>query len=255
MMAVTLIAGLILLLTVLGLPAFAIGAASWTAAYMARAPYQSAWQSAARLANWLPAAGAVAAMAIFGARGFDPEDQRRLVELIVPLALAISAAFALAPASEPLELLLACPRPAWWLLAERLLLLVVPFALIAMAGALLLGDAILTVRWISPALLLSGIAVYVTQRTRLAVFGALLTIVIWVVMVFLGDVLLPGIPVMEPLHLVHPFLWLFHPYLTPEQVDPAAYLANRIAVGSLGVALLAMAMQQTRNSASMLGIN
>lgn len=242
---------------VVGLPAFAAGAAGGLAAHMLRAPYQSAWGSALRLTNWLPAAGAVAGLAIFGARGFDPEDQRRLVELVVPLTLAISAAFALAPASEPLEVLLACPRPAWWLLAERLLVLVVPFALVAVGGVILTNDATPTglLRWISPALLLSGIAVYVTQRTRLAVFGALLTVVIWVMMVFMGDALLPGLPVSEPLHLIHPFLWLFHPYLTPEQVDSAAYLANRLAVGGLGVALLVMALRQTRDSAAMLGIN
>lgn len=107
--------------------------------------------------------------------------------------------------------------------------------------------------WAAPALLLTGAAVYVTLRSRLALFGALLTILMWFVLVFMGDALLPGAPVNEPLHLVHPFLWLFHPYLTPDQVSPTDYLLNRIAVAALGGVLLVLAGRQLSHSEAMLG--
>ncbi len=179
----------------------------------------------------------------------------RIVELIVPLAMAVQAALAFSPDDEPgLEILLACPRPIAWVLLERFAALFLAQAGIALAGIALTTQFIndvdlplLLIRWLPSALLLSGIAVYVTQRTRVAAFGVITAGLIWIAGVFYGNALLPGIPSLRPFSYIQPLLWLIHPYLEPGILTTGDYWLNRFCVTALGINLFALAILMLRD--------
>jgi hypothetical protein len=94
------------------------------------------------------------------------------------------------------------------------------------------------VRWLPPALMLTGIAVYVTQRARVAALGVISAGLIWFGTVFLGDALLPGMPTIAPLDIIQPFLWVVHPFLEPGMLPDGDYALNRFSITLLGLYLI-----------------
>ncbi|MBI5960470.1 MAG: alpha/beta fold hydrolase [Chloroflexi bacterium] len=235
-----------------------VSGVGWSAA---RHPRQIAWANSLRLGGALPVMFSSAAMIlVIASGGLSHADTLRLVEIIVPLAMALQAVFILSPADDPpLEVLLACPRPAWWVVLERGLTIFVTQGGVALTGAVITlaltgsSDVLLAFgRWISPALMISGIALYTTVRSRVAVFGAAVTLLVWFVLVMMGDALLPTQPIMAPLNLIKPWLWVFQPYLKPESLSSSDYLLNRIVVAGFGLGLIALAAFQLRDEESVL---
>jgi pimeloyl-ACP methyl ester carboxylesterase len=235
-----------------------VGGAGWAAA---RNPRWIAWANSRRLAGVLPVMFSMAGlMLVLAVGGLSHADTLRLVEIVVPLAMALQVVSIISPADDPpLEVLLACPRPAWWILIERLLIVFVMQTGVAVVGAVATliatgsDDVVLALtRWIPPALMIGGIAVYTTVRSRVAVFGAALTLLVWFTLVMMGDALLPTKPVMIPLNYIKPWLWPFQPYLKPGSLGGGDYLLNRIVVAGFGLGLIALAAFQLRDEETVL---
>jgi hypothetical protein len=215
----------------------------------------AAWKTSVRLVGWFPAVGsgiAVAGGMTLSMLTFSPETRLRLVETVVPLAMALTAAFLLSPAGEPpLELLLACPRPLAWALLERLAVATGMLGGVALAGNLVgltfpgsEGLPLASARWMAPFVCLAGVALFTTQLTRQGTFGALLGTLLW------GGMLSGG----DPLLTRWPSLWPLHIYLQPTAVSSVVYALNRATLILVGSILVALAAYLTRDEERMLGI-
>lgn len=220
-----------------------------------------AWRTSARLVGWLPLMGSTAAVALLlalNATIWRGEREPllpavRVVETIVPLVIGLHAAFLLSPEDErPLELLLASPRPSFWILLERLLVVAVlqgGVALIgSLAGLVLAGGegmALTIVRWLAPSVFFGGVALFMTQLSRKGVFSALLTALLW------GGLLLAS----EALPTEFFFLVPMHPYLQPGSVASADYVHNRISLALAGAVLTALALYLACNEERLLGVH
>jgi hypothetical protein len=189
----------------------------------------------------------------------EPLQQSRLIETIVPLALAVQAALLFAPDDEgPLELLLASPQPVPWLLLDRLFVVAAGQAMIAITGSLAVvaiggGDlGLALLRWIPPAALLTGLALNATLRSRKSIFGVLSVAVIWFALSLFGDAFLPGRYVFWPLDFFQPILWPLHIFLQPDDLLERDYLINRLFVLVLGLHLIALALAYARDGERLL---
>lgn len=218
-----------------------------------------AWKVSRRLVTWLPTVTAAITMGLLLVTKTEPSDKLRIAELIIPAALAVQVALAVAPTEDrTLEVIATCPRPVWWLPLERA-------ALPAAAGTVLaLGASLIAImivgqmpvrtfllhllRWIPPTLMFSGIALYVSIRTRQIALGALGTFLIWGTAAIAGKFLLPGYPTFFPLNYLQPLLWVFHPYLQPGELTSTDYLLNRVVVASVGVVLIIWIIRRMRNT-------
>jgi hypothetical protein len=187
-------------------------------------------------------------------------DKARVVESIVPLAIALQAALLLSPDDEPaLEVLLACQRPMTWVLLERLAAVFIAqsgLALVGVALSLLISDqqdiAAALIRWLPPAIFLSAVGIYTTLRSRVAAFGVVVTGITWFAFIFFGIFFLPEQPVFRPLNYLQPFLWPFSPYLQPGDLTLGDYWLNRLCVSAAGIALLMLAAYQLRDEEQVL---
>lgn len=224
-------------------------------------PHQPAWLVSGRLVGWLvPLGSASLLVLVLLTNDYAASDVRRLVEIIVPLAVAFQAAFAFTPDSDPsLEVLMACPRRPLWILLERLVVIMASQGLIAIGGVALSlwltkdnrwGLALL--RWIPPMLMLSGIAVYITVRSRMAIFAMMAVLLVWFGMVVVGDALLPPNIAPYPLSYLQPWLWPFQPYLKPERLAISDYWLNRAVVAAVGLLLLGVSLGQVEDEERML---
>ena len=222
------------------------------------------WRYNLRIVGWTPMAFAalviaVAVIAPDGGRGMEPFQKPRLIETIIPLAMAIQAALLFSPDDEaPLEILLACPRPIAWLVLERLLVVVLGQGAIALIGALAItalhsGDVVLALlRWIPPAALLTGLALNGSIHSRKSVFGVLSVGVIWFAFAIFGEAFLPGQFVFWPLNYIQPLLWPLHIFLQPGDLLGHDYLLNRLFVLIVGLNLIALAVVCVRDTEHLL---
>ena len=228
------------------------------------------WRVTLRRAGWLPLAiAALAAAALYWVwpvGGLDYFYERSLAQIAVmvgPLVVAMQTAFSFASEDKPaLEVVLACPRPFHWLPVERTTVALIGQTLIAVAaiavGAWGLGEQLPIVPplawlwWLSSTLLLSGLAAFTSTRSRQAMLGVLLALLTWLVLGVASsdqfdDVLLPPVPLgfhfswPRLFAVIQPFLWLIHPFLRPGSVSTSDFVLNRIIVGGLGLALMALA--------------
>ncbi len=215
--------------------------------YMWPARKNFAWKRSAWLAGWLPLVGSGIGVAVGLALNLDlgPLLPGRIVETVIPLMAGLQAAYLLSPEDEPsLEVLLACPRPPSWLLLERLSVALLLQALVALGGSLaawsITGEdpALLLLRWIPPTLFMAGFGVWVTQVTRQGLMGVGLNLFLWTGLLLGGDLLLNR----------YPWLWPLHLYMQPSEY----YLLNRVSLSLLGLALLALALNRTRDEQRLL---
>jgi pimeloyl-ACP methyl ester carboxylesterase len=240
------------------------GTATVAIAYL-RQPRQVALYVSIRAVGWIPFLVSILTLMIFVKQGGDDtpfawQDKARVVESIIPLVMCIQVALMFSPDDEPaLEVLLACPRRISWLLLERLGIILSAHAGIALVGvALSLAlnpeqDVTLAiVRWIPPAIFLSGIGVYTTVRSRVAAFGVTVAGLIWFGMILFGAALLPGQPIFWPLNYLQPFLWPANPYLQPGQLAIGDYWLNRAFVTAAGIGLIMLAVYYLRDEESIL---
>jgi hypothetical protein len=224
-----------------------------------------AWRGNGRMIGWLPFA-LTAVVVGLGLLLPDPSEHLqplttvRLIETIVPLAIAVQVAFLLSPDDEPaLEVLLACPRPLSWLLLERLALIFAGQGLIAVMGSIAVlavmgtGDLWhMTLRWLPPAVLLSGLALNATLRSRRGISGLSVAGVLWFALVFFGEHFVPGGRVFWPLNYLQPLLWPLHAFLQPGDVPMIDYLTNRYFVLAAGVNLIALGVWYARHTEQLL---
>ncbi len=223
------------------------------------------WRHSLRLSGWLPPVLTALVVGVVlllpgSERGMEPFAKARLIETVIPLALAIQACFLLTPDDEPvLELLLTCPRPASLLLLERLLVVALAQMLIGLIGALAVvalgvedNLPLALLRWIPPALLLTGLALNAAIRSRRAAFGVMAVGLIWFVVSFFHQAFLPGVPTFTPLNYLQPWLWPVHLYLQPGELPAGDYLSNRLMVLALGINLIALAVYYLRDSERLL---
>ena len=216
--------------------------------------YTLALYASLRLCGWLPTALCALGMlllwllnATIWREGIPLVPTARLVEVIVPLAAGIQAAFLFSPEDEPgLEVLLACPRPARWVLWERMLIMAALMGIVSLPGSLIQAEsaALAVARWVTPTAWFCGVAVFATLLTRQGVLGALLATLLWGGTLFGGDALLAR----------WPYLWPLHAYLQPSSVSPARYALNRGILILAGLVLTALAAYLTGNTERMLGI-
>lgn len=237
----------------------------WRSIHSAR----PAWRHSFRLSGWLSLVAVVLVILLVlltsdsqpgTARGMEPLSRNRVIETVIPLALAAQAALLFAPDDDPaMELLLSCPRPAPVILIERyavVLLGQTAVAAVAALTTLVMGveeDLLLALlRWVPPALVLSGLALNAAIRSRRAVFGILSVGVIWFVVGFFRQAFLPGQPTFYPLNYLQPWLWSVHIYLQPGDMQAADYVTNRIFVLVIGIMLIALAVNYVRDSERLL---
>ena len=216
--------------------------------------YTLALYTSLRLVEWLPTALCALTMLLLWLLNATTWRESaplvptiRVVEIVVPLAAGIQAAFLLSPEDEPcLELLLACPRPAHWALLERMLVMAALTGSIALPVNLIQPEGVVLalVRWVSPTAWFSGIAVFTTLLTRQGTFGTLLATLLWGGTLFGGDALLTR----------WPHLWPLHAYLQPGGARPAVYALNRGVLILAGLLLTVSAAHLASDEERMLGI-
>jgi flagellar biosynthesis protein FliQ len=208
-----------------------------------------------RLSGWLPlVVGALVVggfLALFKANDATMIYLRRVIEVVIPLAFGLHAAFVFAPENEPtIEVLLSCPKPLSRLLGERLLTISLLHGCIALGATLLIAViwnvenlGLALVRWLVAGIVLGGMAVFTTQLTRQAAFGALMTTLLWASSLYGGDALVKR----------WPWAWPAHIYLQPEKVSWEIYSLNRFALLLVGLALMILAGVLLRNDERTLG--
>ncbi len=216
--------------------------------------YTLAWRASLRLIGWLPTilcALVVLLVVLLNAtvwRGdFSPLPGIHAVEIIVPLAAGIQAAFLLSPEDEPcLELLLASPRPICLTLLDRVLVMGALIGGIALPGSLVQPEAlsIALLRWVTPTVWFCGVALFTTLLTRQGTFGALLAILLWGGTLFGGSTMLAR----------WPHLWPLHAYLQPGDATPTVYALNRGLLILGGLILAGLAAHLAGDQERMLGI-
>jgi hypothetical protein len=173
-------------------------------------------------------------------------------EVVIPLIIGLHAALLFAPDDEPaLELLLAAPRPAAYLIYERLA------ALVGLQGGLALLLSVLTVLatpgmslislitvWLPPTVAIVGLCLMATLYARRMTFGVLAAIALCVAMAFGREVILP----------MFPNLWFMIFYLDPRTVTSEQYLLNRLFLVVVGLAALALVIYRMRDTEKLLGL-
>ncbi len=248
----------------LGLAAVvSIGSAGVT---LVRGRKRFAWGASLRKMGWLPAAATAAfvliALADTTGNIFPGEiSSVSIIQIIVPLVIAIQAAMVFSPDDEPgLEMLLSLPRPVSWLISERLTLVVGSQSLIALAGVTLIlalkpdeNIPVLLLGWLPSALFLSGIALYTTLRWRIVTLGVVVAGFLWMIFGLFSGMFLPGeMSLPFPMNIIQPFLWALHLYASPADFALSDYWLNRLFLTGLGIGFMLLALRQVRDTEHLL---
>ncbi len=202
------------------------------------------WPHTVRIIGWWPfvtSAGLLWFVIYAGRTNILSIQPANAVAVVLPIIVAIQAAFLFSPEDEPaLEVMLATPRPPAWILLERLVTLLVMQGGIAVIASLLVigisGETLIIaiIRWLPLTFILSGLAVYVTLSTHRALFGVVVVSLLWIILALFGDFLVQRWPVTWPLHL----------YLSPNNAE---YLLNRLFISLLGLSLIGLAATRLLN--------
>lgn len=228
-----------------------------------RAGYGGAWRAAARTVGWIALTASTAGIllsALSDAGRVMLADHLTMVQAVITLVVGIQAGLLFSPDDEPaLEVQLACPRPIQRTVLERLAILLGTQTMVATAGTLLSLSLVADqnvaeafARWIAPMLLLTGIGLFITTRTRIAAFGMTLAGLLWFAFNIAGDLFLPGQAFPVPLNYIQPFLWSIHAFLAPDALLTGDFWLNRVVVGALGVVLILLALNELRDEESVL---
>jgi hypothetical protein len=111
---------------------------------------------------------------------------------------------------------------------------------------------VLVSRWLSPLFFFAAISLYVTLRSRVPLFGALVAALLWFAFAMVGDYFLPGQPFAFPVNVVQPFLWMLHTYLEPAALGLTSFAINRLSILALGLVLFMLAFEQVRSEEAVL---
>lgn len=236
-----------------------VGSMSWTF-FTARIPI--AWRASLRKMGGLPLVISLLAV-IISILDRDtqlfPDQQLTIAQMVIPVIIAIQAAMVFSPDDEPgLEMIMALPRPLTWLVLERLGVILITQTIIAFIGAAILyitnpeqNPAALFFGWLPPALFLSGIGLYITLRTRLMIFGMVITGFLWIIFGLFSSIFQTGQIYPFPLNLIQPFLWAINVHATPETLG-SDYWINRLFLTGMGIGFLTLALNEVRNAENLL---
>jgi hypothetical protein len=203
------------------------------------------------------AIGCAALLAVVYAFTLPPWEimqiHHRAVEIVIPFLFGLQAALIFAPDDEPaLEVLLACPRPAAYIILERAMTLTAMLGGIALLATVVntqlpLAEniAIATVRWLVPSLLIGSAALYLSLAAGRANFGLLLSIVMCLSALVGGDYIVG----------LQPGLWFAHPYLRPDAVTPEMYAVNRLFLLVIAAVVFVRALTLSRDEARLLNLH
>lgn len=177
----------------------------------------------------------------------------RLAELVIPFLGAVQGAFLFAPSDEhALEVMLAAPRPARWLIGERAAALLMMQGAVGLTAsavmALLPGGADLMsaiLRWLPPLIALSGIAGYVSFLFGRSSFGLLTAILLFGVTLIGGDAIAASWQIWQAggAFSLTALLWPVHLFLPAETAGVAAYGINRAVLMAIGLLALLQMMR------------
>jgi hypothetical protein len=234
-------------------------AASQVIATVRQYPAHFTWPISRRMVGWMGAALSSGLIALGLLISLSPPadgplsqvNTASVVETIVSLILGIQIAVLFSPDEEAsLELLLTYPRPLGWLVLERFAVAIAYQLAIGFSGSLAAhlilrerSDLFVTlIRWLPPALLLAGVGLRVTLRTRQIVLGVSIIAGLWFGVGQLGDAVLSK----------YPFLWPLHLFLSPERLSPGDYMLNRLVIALIGCGLLISGIHQLRDEQAIL---
>lgn len=191
-----------------------------------------------------------------------PDLRGRSLELVLPLAAGIQAALLFSPDDEPaLETLLAAPRPAPYLIYERLAAVFVIQGAVGLAGTVLasvmvnIAPLTLLVGWLPPTIAIMGLGLLATFVSRRSSAGVLAVILVTLAMLAGADLLLMRFPALFPLHF---FFQPVFAQIGAEYFGAAPellYAINRIVIALLGVLAMLRVMMGMRNTEAVLGAN
>lgn len=230
---------------------------------IARTPRRLAWGISRRFTWWFSPLAIAALVLLQGYAGANTvKDRLWAVEVLFPLATLAGAGVCFSPREDSAaEILFVAPRPAAWILVERLLWVMLPNLILAMLCGLILtvgrvenvAEQIgLVVRTLPPMVLLGGAAAFITLRSGLMVMGTIASLLIWIGANLFGPLLMPGMPVYTPFNYLQPFIWLFAPFTRPDTISAPDYLLNRVVVAGVGLALMGWAAWGLRNTEQVL---
>jgi hypothetical protein len=191
-----------------------------------------------------------------------PDLRSRAVDIVIPLIAGLQAAFMFAPDDEPaLELLLSSPRPASWIIYERLAALLGTQLGIGLIWSLLLTTLpgmpsleAMIIGWLPPTIALVGLAIVTTFMMRRSSFGVLATLFVYTALLFAGDSAVMQWNYLYPIHL---FLQRQGAFLLAMQWNNSPdtiYFVNRMVVTLVGIVLVAWVVLSLRNEEKVLGV-
>ena len=202
--------------------------------------WQIAWKSSVHGLSWSPLLLTIALFALLLLRSLAPSlPTNQVVMVVVPLAIGVQSAFLLSPDDEPMiELKLAAPRPFVWVLVERLLVLFAvqgSIAVLATVATVTMdgnryGVIDVTMKWLPPAILLTGVALTITLATRQPALSVFMVVVLLFAALLFGDLAVQR----------WPFAWFLNPYAAPASYG---YALNRIVITLIGSGLIIRAAQ------------
>lgn len=185
----------------------------------------------------------------------DPASRStfRLAELVIPFIGAVQGAFLFAPSDEhALEVMLAAPRPARWLIGERAAVLLIMQGAVGLTASAVMaalpgGQDFLSavLRWLPPLIALSAIAAYVSFLFGRSSFGLLTAILLFGATVIGGDAIASSWQVWQtggPFSLTA-LLWPVHLYLPADMAGATAYGINRAVLVAIGLLALVQTMR------------
>ncbi len=217
-----------------------------------------AWRMSFRVMGWyFPL---VSIIVLFVVMVF-PETRSRTIEIVMPLIAGLQAAFLFAPDDEPaLELLLSSPRPASWVIYERLAALLGIQVSIGLLWSLLISALpdmpdvpALVIGWLPPTLALIGLAAAITFVMRRSSFGVLAALFIYGALLFAGDM---AVMQWNFAWVVHLFLQRDFAYalaMTWNSSPDLLYFANRAVLMLVGAAGMVWILYGLRDEEKMLG--
>jgi ABC-type transport system involved in multi-copper enzyme maturation permease subunit len=230
-----------------------------------RQRYSVPWRATVRLAGWvIPLITTLLVIVFVLGNEKDAQFGRTItvsfIHLIIPVAAAVHTALIFSPEDEPLEMLLALPRPITWLVFERLLIIVLIYAGIGVMGmglmsaqGKLVNAGALLAAWVPPLLFLASFSLYLTVRTRVMLMGLIGALLVWFIFMLFNPFLMPGMPQPFPMNYVQPFLWTVNIFAQPYVFPEAEYYPlNRLTLLGLSVFWLWRTVAQLNDSETLL---
>lgn len=230
-----------------------------------RQRYSIPWRASLRLAGWIiPLITFSLVVVLILGNEQEPRFGQSVtvsfVQLIVPAAAAIHTSLIFAPEDEPLEMLLALPRPITWLVFERVLIIVLIYGGIGFVGmgVMAIQDqrvdvGALLAAWIPAMLFLVSFSLYLTVRTRVMLMGLIGSMLVWFIFMLFNPFLMPGTPQPFPMNYVQPFLWTVNIFAQPSVFPESEYYAiNRLILLGLSMFWLWRTAAQLSDSEALL---